>query len=751
MPDTEPESSKPQDQSETPPLELSPEDAQIIEEARKSWSNVPRARVAGTELLDPDLEVSETRGSQLGAKYVRIVRSKEQGFEKRAPGWLEATSRATEPLTPFARFRKILRTILLGPPLATRQLVHERLTKIKALAVLSSDALSSVAYGPEQILVVFLIIGNIPSAEHTFALPILAVILCLLAAVIMSYRQTIRAYPKGGGSYIVAKDNLGPTFGLIAASALMTDYVLTVAVSVSSGIAQVVSAFPGLTPYIVPICVGIILLIAIANLRGLREAGNIFALPTYLFLIALFVMVFIVLFRYFTGACAHHMCIAIATQNTPYPVAVGAVGTVSLWLLLQSFASGSSSLTGIEAISDGVPAFKPPEWKNARTTITIMGGLLGAMLIGIGISAHLLGIEAFNSASSNYQTLISQLAHVASWDLPGHTPGIFYFFTVAVTTLILVLAANTAFSDFPRLLFFLARDEYAPHQFKRLGDRLAFSNGIVVLSSLSIVLIIIFRGVTDALIPLYAIGVFLAFTLSQAGMVVRWWKRRERGWKRSLPISTLGMIATATVFIIEAVVKFRNGAWVVLIIIPSLFALFMAIHRHYKQVNEILVNELPTSPSAIKPICIVPIASFNSISLQSLALARTMSDNVVAVHVCDDEEHIAKLRLEWDAWGNHVPLEIIESPYRNMLRPLLAYIDAIDRQHKDDTIVVLLPELIATRWWHQILHNQSALRLKALLFFRPGTIVIDVPYHIGKKRKTGIQSSPKSHVDHEAI
>ncbi len=717
--------------SETPPepsgtagVALSDDEVVSLREAGRAWSRVPRARVqTGGDFIDPDLDPIEERGPP-GERYVRVMRSKTQGFELKAPGWLEATSRATAPSGEFARIRRRMRTTLLGAPLATRDLVHERLTKVKALAVLSSDALSSVAYGPEQILVVFVLAGAGALALN-YDLLIMGAIGWVLLSVILSYRQTIEAYPQGGGSYIVAKDNLGTLPGLVAASALMTDYVLTVAVSISQGVAFILSPFPGIASWAVPLCLAFVLLIVLGNLRGIRESGTIFAAPTYLFITAMFVMVAFDGYRLISGQCANHACATLAHVAPNYGNAAAAVGSASIFLILQAFASGSSALTGIEAVSDGVPAFKPPEWRNARTTLTVMGVILGLMFFGIVLVTHFLGVQVDNPTGKAPQVLLLKLATVAfGFGSAG------YIFVLVTTMLILVLAANTAFSDFPRLFFFLSRDNFAPHQFRRLGERLAFSNGIIVLAVLASVLIIVFGGNTSRLIPLYAIGVFLAFTLSQLGMVLRWWRRRPPGWQVKIMFNAVGATMTAVVFVVFAAVKFIEGAWVVCIIIPSLVAIFYAIHRHYQEVVDHVTTEIPISPADLKPVCVVPIVDLNRVALQSLAMARKISDSVIAVHICDDEAHIAKLRESWEVWGNHVPLEIVESPYRSFIRPLLRYIDAIDRQRTDDTLIIILPELVATRWWHAVLHNQTALRLKAQLLFRPGTVVINVPYHL---------------------
>ncbi len=690
---------------------LDDDEVAALREAGQAWARVPRARSQADAVIDPDLDLLEQRGRR-GERYVRVMRSKSQGFEHKAPGWLEATSRATAPSGDFARLRGRIRNVLLGTPLATQQQSHERLTKIKALAVLSSDALSSVAYATEQILFYLVLAG---AAAYGFILPITAAITLLLAIVVLSYRQTIKAYPKGGGSYIVASDNLGHLAGLTAGCALMTSYTLTVAVSVAAGTDNIISALPGAIPYRVPLCLFFIALLLFGNLRGIREFGSIFAAPTYLFIGSMFLMVIVAGVQIIT----HHV-----PHTTPTIDPRRVTQTLGIFLLLRAFASGATALTGVEAISDGVPAFKPKEWVNARITITTLGLILGAMFVGISLVTYWLGLVPDDPSSPHYQTIISKVATYAFHNGP------LYFLVIVSTTAILVLAGNTAFSDFPRLLFFMARDDFAPHQFKRLGDRLSYSNGIIVLAVLSGLLVWGFNGNVNSLLPLYAVGVFTAFTMSQAGMVSRWLRRREKGWRLGLMINATGTVITGLVLVINGITRFFDGAGVIVVIVPVLVAACFAVHRHYLDVSNHLTTEIATSPDELKLVCLVPIADLNRLALQSLAMARSISDNVIAVHVCDDEEHIARLRAQWDVWGNHVPLEILESPYRTFVRPLLRYIDAIDNQRSDDTLIIVLPELVATRWWHQLLHNQTALRLKAQLLFRPGTVVINVPYHL---------------------
>jgi amino acid transporter len=707
-----------------PPVVLPDEEVAALRAAGESWAALPPTSPESSVWpISPDLVSVEHRGALPDARYVRVVRARHDGFDRLAPGLLQATTRTPVHRGPVARVRGRLRNTLIGTPLSTSQFVHERLTKVKALAVLSSDALSSVAYATEQILIVLALAGA--TALGT-SLPIMGAIVALLVFVVLSYRQTIKAYPKGGGSYIVAKDNLGPLPGLIAAAALMTDYVLTVAVSVASGVDQIQSAIPSIVNQRVTISVVLIALIMIGNLRGIRESGSIFAAPTYLFIGAMFAMIISLVVRGATGTMLP------ATETA----AIHGTETITLFLVLRAFASGCTALTGIEAISDGVPAFKPPEWRNARITLTVMGVLLATMFVGITVATQQLGLRPFDPShptcatvvagnTCSYQSVIAQLAVHAF----GSSSIMFVVVAVA-TTLILILAANTSFSDFPRLLFFLARDDYAPHQFGRLGDRLAYSNGILALGLIAILLEVIFGARVDALIPLYAVGVFLAFTMSQAGMVVRWLRRREPGWRRGLPLNFIGMCLTGIVFLVFGASKLLEGAWVVLLIIPTLVMVFRSIHRHYGDVAVQVDADTSTRPIAVQATFIVPITDLNGIAFESLAMARSFSPTVIAVHVCDRPEHIAHLRAKWDAWGNHVPLTIIDTPYRSYIRPLLAYLDAIDRQRPDDTLVVVVPELVLDRWWHNLLHNQTALRLKAALLFRRRTVVMNVPYHI---------------------
>jgi amino acid transporter len=704
-------------------LGIEPAEAGALRDAGRSWADYPVAN-----RFDPNLGPTVVRSGRAGEHYIRGgVRARREGFEAKGPGLLQATLRAAEPRGRGGRLMGRVRRAVVGNPLATAAAAHERLTKLKALAVLSSDALSSVAYATEQIMIVLVAAG---AAAYGFSLPIMGAILALLAVVVISYRQTIRAYPHGGGSYIVASDNLGPLAGLIAGCALMTSYTLTVAVSVASGVDAVVSAAPSVGAYRVHLCLLFIVLLTLGNLRGIRESGSIFALPTYLFILGIGAMVVTIMVKLATGGL-----------HQAQPQIGHATEALSLFLILRAFASGATALTGVEAISDGVPAFQPPEWRNARRTLEWMGVILGLMFLGITVSAYLLGIVAKEQSRPGYETVLSQLAHA------GFGNGIAYLYIAITTTAILVLAGNTAFSDFPRLLFFMARDDYAPHQFRRMGDRLAYSNGIVVLGVLACILVTVFHGDVSRLIPLYAVGVFTAFTMSQAGMVARWLRKREPGWRRGLPVNIVGTIITGLVFVITGIARFTQGAFIIVILVPLLVLAARAVHSHYQEMRERVATETPLEPDEVRTVCVVPVVDLNPLALQSLSMARSFSDSVIAVHVSDDEQDIERLQAKWRLWGDRVPLEIINSPYRSLVPPLLRYIDGMQHSLPADTVIVVLPEMVATRWWHNLLHNQTALRLKAALLYRPGIVVVSVPYHLRATRRVRRSSRVSENLD----
>ncbi|HEV3234668.1 MAG TPA: APC family permease [Candidatus Dormibacteraeota bacterium] len=717
-----------------PPGAAAEED--FLKEAGEAWAKQSSPQMEPLWRVDPDVETyedTEDTGGEPGV--VRVARSASARLQREGPGLLKATISSQR--RGDARISSA-RSLLLGAPLASARMLQERLPKWKALAVLSSDALSSVAYATEQQMAVLLLAGV---AALSLSIPLGVAICVLLLVVGLSYRQTIKAYPSGGGSYIVAKDNLGAVPGLVAAAALMTDYVLTVAVSISAGIQAVTSAFPTLVPFTVLLGLIVIAFMVLGNLRGIREAGNIFALPTYFFIGAMVLLLVVGTYHYFFIGTAN---LPPGTQSTNYPPVVG-IQTLGWLLVLRAFASGCTALTGVEAISNGIPIFKPPEWKNARTTLMFMIGILGVSYAGITVLAHMFAIQPDFSCGTGLplalgqadcashvpaaQTVLSKLSHIAFGN------GLLYFYIQGATAIILVLAANTSFADFPRLLSLMARDKYAPSQFVSLGDRLVFSNGILALGILAGLLYWYFRGSTDALIPLYTVGVFMAFTLSQAGMVVHWRKLMRADGPRASHVGSMlmngtGAVLTAVVLVIAGASKFVEGAWIVLLLIPILVLLSLAVHRHYAGAKERVQAETPLTPGEVRPVAIVPITDLTDVQLQTLALARRLADQVIAVFISDDPQQISEIREKWDRWGNHVPLQVIESPYRSIVRPFLDFLDAVDAQGEGRTVMVVLPELVFSRWWHQFLHNQTALRLKAALLFRPGTVVVNVPYHL---------------------
>ncbi|MEP7199748.1 MAG: APC family permease [Chloroflexota bacterium] len=596
---------------------------------------------------------------------------------------------------------------LVGSPIASSRALHERLTKIKALAVFSSDALSSVAYATEEILLVLVLVG---SGAFGWAVPIGITIALLLFVVALSYNQTIHAYPKGGGSYIVASNNLGRLPGLIAGASLMIDYVLTVAVSISSGVAAVMSALPALENFRVPLAVFFVLLIAVANLRGLRESSTIFMLPTYAFIVSIYAMIGFSLFKFFV---LHDTALAPTTNVLP----TESLQALGLLLILRAFAAGCTALTGVEAISDGVPAFKPPEAHNASRTLTVMATVLISMFLGITLLTQLYPVVP----QADHETVISQLGRTAF----GNGP--FYWFLQAATTLILVLAANTAYADFPRLSSFIARDGFLPRMFVRVGQRLVFTTGIFALTFFSIALIVAFGASTHNLIPLYAVGVFVSFTLSQAGMVRRWWKLRGANWQRSMIINASGAVSTAIVSVVIIESKLFEGAWAVVLLIPLLIAMFMLIHRHYESFKA-QVKLDGARPVAQSNLVIVPVETLNEATQRALEFAHGLTGSVCAVHVrrrVDADDH---LQAQWQSQFADVPLAIIGDTRQSLVRALMAYIAHEGDAHPADRVVVVVPERAPRNFLHLFLHNQTSLALKIRLFFQPNRIVVSVPY-----------------------
>ena len=601
-----------------------------------------------------------------------------------------------------------LKRLLLGRPIPTHLAHHERLSKVTGLAVLSSDALSSVAYATEEILRV-LVIGGL--ASLTFARPIGLLIAALLGLVAFSYRQTIHAYPGGGGAYIVSKDNLGINAALVAAAALLIDYTLTVAVSIAAGVAAVTSAFPSLHVNRVELSLVFLAVLAIGNLRGIRESGQIFAIPTYFFIGMILMLLAVGAYRFVTGT-VHPIEIQAA-------VPVG-TGTLGWFMLLTAFSNGCTAMTGVEAVSNGVPAFRPPEAKNAAQTLVTMAALAITMFVGITLLA-----QAYHVVPSETETVVSQIARGT---FGGR--GALYFCVQLATMLILVLAANTAYSDFPRLASIVARDAYLPRQFTNQGDRLAFSNGIVALSVFAAVLLIVFKGDTHALIPLYMIGVFISFTLSQAGMVLHWRRLKEPGWRTSAFVNGLGAAATGVVLVIVTMTKAVEGAWIIIVLIPVLVAVFISTHRHYARVADQLSLKQWHGEVRQHSTVLVPIGGVHRAVLQAVEYARSLSDDVRALFVDTDPVSTEKVRKDWERWGEGTMLVVLPSPYRSLMEPLLEYIEQLQAAHPDDYVTVILPEFVPKRWWQHLLHNQRALLIKGALLFRPRVVVTSVPFHL---------------------
>lgn len=677
-----------------------------------------------------------------------------------------------------------LKRLLVGSPIRTARLAHERLTKKTALAIFASDALSSTAYATEQILLV-LTAAYLAGQSNAFGrvIPISIAISLLLVIVAISYRQTIHAYPSGGGAFIVAKENLGTIPGLIAGASLLVDYVLTVSVSVAAGVEAITSAtvgtrFAGLHEHRVLLCIFFIAFITVANLRGVREAGAMFAAPSYAFIVSFLFLIGYGLVRFYLNpaltAVANEADLKIAEGYHPQPL--------HLFLLLGAFANGCAALTGIEAISNGVQAFKQPEAKNAATTLSWMAVLLIVMFVGASVLAHF-----FNVHPTEHETVISQIARVVFTGSVGW----FYYVVQATTAAILILAANTSFAGFPRLASLLARDRFLPRQLASLGDRLVFSNGIVVLAAFSGLLVWAFRGDTSRLIPLYAVGVFLSFTLSQTGMVVHWWRegqtlRRMRAaartvagetkeaakrlevsgewkanvtgklevrrltmpaqepkslaeverlekkshWRKSLVINGVGAIATFIVLMVFIATKFVHGAWVVVLLVPLLVLMFRKIHRHYIDVAQQLSTE---GLSQLRPFhheVIVPISGIHRGVIEALEYAKSIAPHhVTAVYVNLDDEAAQKLREKWQQWGSGVNLVVVASPYRSLARPLLNYVDRVKRTTQG-VVTIVLPEFVPAKWWQNLLHNQNTLFLKGALLFKRGIVVTNVPYHL---------------------
>jgi amino acid transporter len=616
----------------------------------------------------------------------------------------------------------ILKRFLVGRPLPSTEMEHQRIPKTIGLAVFSSDAISSTAYAVEEILFVTAVGASSLLLGLDMLVPIAIAVAVLLALVVASYRQTIYAYPGGGSSYVVSRENHGVNASLVAGAAILVDYVLTVAVSISAGVAAIVSipSFSGMEEHRVELALALIALIALANLRGIKESGRIFAAPTYIYILTLTVLLVWGLLQSYLGDLGQ-----VPFDQEAFEGARETGGTLGLFLILKGFSSGAVALTGVEAISDGVPAFRRPEAKNAAKTLTWMALILGTLFFGTALLAH-----RVHPYPSHDETVMSQMGQLVFGNGPLYV--ILQFATVAI----LVLAANTAYADFPRLSSIIARDGYLPRQFANRGDRLVFSNGILILSLLAGGLIVAFGGITNALIPLYAVGVFLSFTLSQSGMVRHHLKLRASSWKLHTTISGLGATATFIVLLIVGVTKFTSGAWVPLIVIPVIVLFFKRVKRHYNKVADQLRVPPDYKPRRMNHTVVVLVGGVHRGVLDALAYARSLNPNhLVAVTSISDEEEQEQIEQVWAARGIEVPLEIVYDPYRELTDPILRYIDEVDARWDNDIVTVVIPEFVIDHWWGHLLHNNTALLLKGRLLFREGTVVISVPYHLHSDEK----------------
>jgi amino acid transporter len=619
------------------------------------------------------------------------------------------------------------RSWLIGRPIPTADAPHQRIGKAVGLAVFGADALSSIAYAPQETLVILAAAG---SQAFGYAFPISLIITVLLAIVTISYQQTIHAYPNGGGAYTVVKENLGITPALVAGAALLTDYTLLAAVATSSGVAQIVSAFPALFPYRVLLAVGLLVLIAIANLRGVKESGNTFAAPTYFFLAMTVLTVVAGFFRYLTGT--------LGTVIDPPPIEAFHTEPLTLFLLLRAFSNGTTALTGVECISNGVTAFKEPRAHNAALTMVWMSTLLGVLFVGV---TYLLGV--IGAVPSESETVISQLARTTFGNR-----GLLYLGTIIATTIILVLATNTAFADFPRLSAIIAEDGYMPRQLAFRGSRLVFSRGIMTLTAIASLLIILFNASVTALIPLWAVGVFLSFTLSQAGMARHWsvnrnlnaepsagkkkTQRTVSGWRWKLAINGLGSVTTAIVTLIFAITKFVDGAWIIVLLLPAVVINFYAVHRHYAALaHDLSLDHYGEPPPARRHRVIMPISAIHQGTLEALEYALSLSPDVTAVHISIDPDQTEKLRHKWSWWGKGARLVVIESPYRTFLEPFLEYVNELCAiLQPNERLTIVVPQFIPKHWWHNALHTQTAFWLRFMLLNKRGIVITEVPYQV---------------------
>jgi amino acid transporter len=680
-------------------------------------SLAPSGRSTAPQVTSPHASKPPLRGQRPGDRRVRIRRAHEPYFHYAGDHSLIARPAASTPRTRLGRSLERVRSVLLGRPLASHEEISERLNVPTGLSIFASDNISSSAYATEEIMRVLALAG---AGALALTMPITIGIVLVLAIVVTSYRQTIAAYPNGGGSYIVASDNLGTPAGLTAAAALLTDYVLTVSVSVAAGVAALTSIVPELFDARVVIGVVIVAVIAMVNLRGVRESGLVFSVPTYVYLVSIAGLLAIGIFRLVTNT--------LPVYQAPPGWAATAAEPLGVLLILRAFASGSVALTGVEAVSNGVPAFKPPESRNAQRVVVLMGSAFGLIFVGMSLLTSRLGILP---DPTEEQTVISQLGALL---VGSGTP--FHYLIQVSTAVLLVLAANTAFADFPRLSSILARDGFLPRAFQFRGDRLAFSSGIVVLAVIAALLLLLFGGSVTALIPLYTVGVFVAFTLSQAGMVRHWRRLRSdmRGWTRKALVNGIGAITTGVVAIEVAVSKFALGAWVVLLLIPALIAMMLFIHRQYGSMGRQLAvrEDGPLPEPHREERVVIPVPGINRAVVQAVNVGRSIAADVEAVLVSDDPVEAERVRLRWERQLPNVPLVVVESPYRALIGPVQAYLDVLDRSWPADrpapVTFVIIPEFVARSWWERILYNQSARRLRAAMLGRPHTVVVDVPY-----------------------
>jgi amino acid transporter len=669
-----------------------------------------------------DVELREVRyGATTRGPYLRVV-PQQRRFIRASPGHFEATQLASRPSGRAGRAVAFTKGVVLGSPFATSRLINERLTKVRALGVFSSDPLSSSAYSAEEIMLVLLLAG---SGALYLALPITGALLALLWTVRLSYIQTIKAYPNGGGAYIVAHENLGVTPALIAAAALLVDYVLTVAVSVAAGVAAITSAAPALHDLRVPISLLAVAVITWGNLRGIRESGAMFGLPTYLFIVSFSTMIIVGLVKLAIGDAPGTLL-----HSAPPTQQAVAVSGLSVFLVLRAFSSGAAAVTGIEAISNGVPAFEPPESRNAQITMQWEAAFLGLFLLGVAFLGTRFGI-----VPSPDETVVSILGR----EVLGKN--VLYYAYQVGTAGVLFLAANTAYADFPRLSAILARDSFAPRQLAFRGDRLAFSNGIMLLGATAAILLVIFQAEVTRLIPLYILGVFISMTLSQSGMIRHWLRLRDRGWRMSLALNGFGAVATGVVVIIVGATKFTEGAWISVLAMLGLFTVFTLIRRHYRWFEEHIKPDerelgsgvpaaVPVEPGGPRDHVLVPVDGINKISLGAIGMARALSSFVTAVHLTDDRARAEEFRERWNEAVPDVPLLLIESPYRAFVAPMIAFVESLERSEPDRRISVILPSFVARHWWERLLHNRDILRLRPHLRKRPRVRVIDFPYRL---------------------